>query len=95
MLLNTVCNLQHLRMCFESTIKRIQKFEKLDYLLRKAELDLEFLLRCRDNYVIPNFLNFHVSTNTLKASLTYVQCQLKLLQDGIHNKKSDIGILKK
>ena len=34
-------------------LKRIQKFEKLDYRLRKAELDLEFLLRCRDSNVIP------------------------------------------
>ena len=39
----------------QSTRKRIRKFEKLDYRLRKAELDLEFLLRCRDNNVIPNF----------------------------------------
>ena len=28
----------------QSTFKRIRKFEKLDYRLRKAELDLEFLL---------------------------------------------------
>ena len=28
----------------QSALKRIRKFEKLDYRLRKAELDLEFLL---------------------------------------------------
>ena len=79
----------------QSTLKRIRKFEKLDYRLRKAELDLEFLLRCRDSNVIPNFLNFRVSSHYLKASLTYRQCQLKLLQEEIRHKKSDIRVLKK
>ena len=31
-----------------NTLKRIRRFEKLDYRLRKAELDLEFLLWCRE-----------------------------------------------
>ena len=53
---------------------RIRKFEKLDYRLCKAELDLEFLLRCREPNVIPNFLNFRVGSHYLKASLTYRQC---------------------
>ena len=35
------------------SLKGIRKFENLDYRLRKAELDLEFLLRCRDSNVIP------------------------------------------
>lgn len=38
-------------------IKRLRKFEKMDYRLRKAELDLEFFVRCRDNNVISRFLN--------------------------------------
>ena len=46
----------------QSTLKIIRKFEKLDYRLRKAELDLEFLLRCRDSNVIPTFLNFRVNS---------------------------------
>ena len=44
-----------------STLKRIRKFEKLDYRLRKADLDLELLLRCRDSNVIAIFFNFRVS----------------------------------
>ena len=77
------------------TLKRIRKFEKHDYRLRKAELDVEFLLQCRDNNVISNFLDFCVSSQSLKASLTYRQCQLKLLQEEIRHKKSDIRVLKK
>ena len=79
----------------QSTLKRIRKFEKLDYRLRKAELDLEFLLRCRDSNVIPIFFNFRVSSQSVKASLTYRECQLKLLQEKIRHKKSDIRVLKK
>ena len=80
----------------QSRLKRIRKFKKLDYRLRKGELDLEFLLWCRDcNVVKPIFLNFHVSSQSLKVSLTYRQCQLKLLQEEIHHKKSDIRVLKK
>ena len=77
----------------QSVLKRIRKFEKLDYRLRKAELDLEFLLRCRGSNVIPNFLDFRVSSHYLKPSLTNRQCQLK--QDEIRHKKSDIRVLKK
>ena len=39
-------------------IKRPRKFQKIDCHLRKAELDLEFLVKCRDNNLIPKFLNF-------------------------------------
>ena len=31
------------------------KIEKMDYRLRKAELDLEFFVRCRDNNMISRF----------------------------------------
>ena len=54
----------------QSTLKKIRKFEKVDYRLRKAQLDFEFLLRCRYSNVIPNFLNFRVFSQSLKASLT-------------------------
>ena len=42
----------------ENTVKRIHKWEKLDYRLRKSELDLQFLCKCDDNNFILNFLNF-------------------------------------
>ena len=48
--------------------KDYEKIEKIDYYLQKAELDLESLVRCRDNNVIPTIIhkifetksNFHV-----------------------------------
>ena len=79
----------------QSTLKRIRKFEKFDYRQCKAELDLAFVLRCRDTNDIPNFLNFRVHIQSLKASSTYRQYQLKLLLYQIRSKKSDIRVLKK
>lgn len=52
----------------QSTLKRKRHFEKRDYCLRKGELDLAFLLRYRDSNGIPNFLNFCISSQSLKAS---------------------------
>ena len=60
----------------QSTLKRIRKFEKLDYRLLKAEMVLEFSLRCRGSNAISNYLNFDVSSQLLKASLTHKHCQL-------------------
>ena len=50
----------------ENTVKRICKLEKLDYRLRKSELDLQFLCKRDDNNVIPNFLNFRLANSHLK-----------------------------
>ena len=39
-------------------LKAINKFEKADYKLRKTKLDINFLVRCQHENVIPNFLSF-------------------------------------
>ena len=64
----------------DKIIERFRKFEKTDYRLRKAELDLEFLVKCRDNNVIPKFLNFRLANLLLKE---------------IRLKKSNVRVLKK
>ena len=53
---------------------------------------MDFLLRCRNRDVITNFF---VSSHSHKASLTYKQCQLKLLQEEICHKRSSVKFLKK
>ena len=78
----------------ENTVKRIRKFEKLDYGLRKAELDLELLCKCNDN-VIPKFLNFRIANNHLKFFTTYKQCQSNLLREEICQKKCTVQTLQK
>ena len=77
----------------KNTVKRIRKLEKLDYRLRKAELDLQSLRKCDDDNVIPNFLNFHLANSHLKYSSTYRLCQLNLLREEIRQKKSTLRSL--
>ena len=79
----------------DKIIKRLCKFEKIDYRLRKAELDLEFLVKCRDNNVIPKFLNFRLANRSLRFSLTYAHCQSNLLLEEIRLKKSNVRVLRK
>ena len=50
----------------ENTVKSIRKSEKLDHRLRKAELDLQFLCKCGDSNVTPNFLNFRLANSHFK-----------------------------
>ena len=38
--------------------KAICKLEKVDYKLRKAKLDISFLIKCQNENIIPNFLKF-------------------------------------
>ena len=47
------------------------------------------------SYLLPIFLKFCVSSQYRQASLIYRQCKLKLLQEEIRHKKSDIRVLKK
>ena len=79
----------------ENTVKRIWKLEKVDYRLCKTELDLQFLCKCDDNNVIPNFLNFRLANSHLKYSSTYKVCQLNLLREEIRQKKFTLRSLQK
>ena len=74
-------------------LKAIRKFEKADYKLRKAKLDINFLVRCQHENVIPNFLKFRLANKDLRNSVTYRKCQLNLLQTEINNKKSRLRTL--
>ena len=44
-------------------LKVIRKFEKADYELRKAKLDISFLVKCQNEKIIPNFLKFRQASN--------------------------------
>ena len=49
----------------QNTVKKLRKLEKLDYRFRKAQIDLEFLVNCSNNFVVPKFLIFHVAIKSL------------------------------
>ena len=79
----------------DKLIKRLRKFENIDYRLQEAELHLEFLVKCRDINLIPKFLNFRLANRSLRFSLTYAHCQSNLLWEEIGLKKSNVRVLRK
>ena len=79
----------------QNTVKKLRKLEKLGCRLRKAQIDLKFLVNCSNNSVAPKFLNFHVLSKCFKSLRTYQQCLLSLSHEEIHQKKSNIRVLLK
>ena len=71
-------------------LKAIRKFEKVDYKLRMAKLDISFLVKYQNENIIPNFLKFRLANKNLQNSVSYRKCQQSLLQTEIDNKKSHL-----
>ena len=76
-------------------LKLLQNFEKLDYKIRKVELDICFLRKCDSKDVVPDLLNFCLASKNLKNSMTYRKCQGQLLKAEIDSKESRLKLLKK
>ena len=74
-------------------VKEVRTLEKIDFKLRKAILDLDFLISCRKNSVFPKFLQFKVSNKQLRASKEYISCQKRLLNQEVNNKQKAVKIL--
>ena len=70
----------------EAYVKKIRRFEKCDFKLRKSHLDLRFLLDCENNGVVPKFLRFKLANRHLKSSRAYKKCQIRLLEEEIRSK---------
>ena len=90
-----ICGRFDQEMIWTEQIKKARKLGKLDYRLRKAQIDLDFLINCSNNFVIPTFLNLCLAIKCLKSLRTYRQCQLNLLHEEINQQISDIRVLLK
>ena len=74
-------------------VKEVRTLEKIDFKLRKAILDLDFLISCRKNSVFPKFLKFKVPNKQLRASKAYISCQKRLLNQEVNNNQKTVKIL--
>ena len=79
----------------DKVLREVRQFEKLNYKLRKVQLDLDFLCICKDSDVIAKLLNFRLINKKLQDSVTYKNCQRNLLITEINLKKSRLMVLKK
>ena len=76
------------------TLKLLRSFEKLDYKIRKVELDICLLRKCESKDVVPNFLKFRLANKNLKNSMNYRKCQRQLLKAEIDSKESRLKVLR-
>ena len=75
----------------EAYIRKIRRFEKRDFKLRKSHLDQRFLLDFNENVVILSFLRFKLSNKHLKNSHVCKKCQIRLLEQEIKSKRKRIN----
>ena len=74
-------------------VKEVRTLKKIDFKLKKAILDLDFLISSRKNSVFPKFLLFKVSNKQLRASKAYISCQKRLLNQEVNNKQKAVKML--
>ena len=74
---------------------KLRKLEKLEYRLQKAQIELDFLISCSNNFVVPKLLNLCVVNKSLKSLRMYQQCQLNFYTKKSITKISDVRVLLK
>ena len=74
----------------DAFLKKIRRFEKCIFKLRKCRLHLTFLLDCKKNGVFPNFLRFELVNRHFKYSQVYRKYQIRLLKEEIKSKRINI-----
>ena len=71
-------------------VKEVRTLEKIDFKLKKAILDLDFLISCRKNSVFPKFLQFKVS---IKNNLELQRHTFLVKNQEVNNKQKVVKIL--
>ena len=71
----------------QSTLNLYRKYERLEFKVRKIQLDINFLQKCKAYGIIPKFLNCKLYSQKAKRTLTYKQFQFKLLNYELSEKR--------
>jgi hypothetical protein len=74
----------------EETASHIRLMEKLRIKKTKLLTSLTFLLRCRDQNIIPGFLQFHHYFHSRAANRIYQRNSFALLRERIHNNRHEL-----
>ena len=61
-------------------VKNVRKFEKYEFKYKKAILDLDFLLTCKEKNIIPKFLRFKVANRQLQFQNAHNICLIKIIE---------------
>ena len=71
----------------DPVLKSVRRYEKLDFKLRKTDLDINYLETCINNNVVPKFCEFKTSNRHLQSSNTYKKCQEDLIREELKVKR--------
>ena len=70
-----------------SSLSKYRFLERIDFKLKKAKLDLDFLLTCKRHETIPKFLYFKVYNYNVPSTTFYKSFQFRLLDFEIQQKQ--------
>ena len=62
-------------------LKIIRRYQKLDYFIRKLDLDIKFLNTSQKNDLCPTFIQYKISSTRLQNSNAYRQSQRLFTQE--------------
>ena len=71
----------------DQVLSKLRKYEKLDFRVGKANLDISFLETCMEHDLMPTFVQFRTANKNLRNSESYVSCQRMLLSQERQNKE--------
>ena len=72
--------------------QKFRKLEKLDYLLRKAQMDLEFPVNCNNNFFSSKVFEFSCSRKIFKVFENISAMSIKLITRKNPHKKYNITV---
>ena len=74
-------------------LKLYRSVERLDYKIRKLKCDVDFLLSCQQQDLIPNFLRFKLYNRYLHHTRLYRNCQRQFLGKELASKQRSLKLL--
>ena len=72
-------------------LKIIRRYQKLDYFIRKLDLDIKFLNTSQKNDLCPTFIQYKISSTRLQNSNPYRQSQRLFTQEELTFKNVEQG----
>ena len=72
-------------------LKIIRRYQKLDYCIRKLDLDIKFLNTSQKNDLCPTFIQYKISSTPLQNSNSYRQSQRLFTQEELTFKNVEQG----
>ena len=79
-----------IRCCYGNhVLKIIRRYQKLEYRVKKLDLDIKFLNTCQNNDLCPTFIQYKISLTRLQHSGAYRQSERLFIQEDYFRNRKD------